>query len=267
MNSNIKVNASLAIATTIGIGLSAIAPANAFNFTTNITTDSNLTGNDIWQGDIFLESVEYDGTIIDRFALVNQVNILQNDEWTGGNSGAASADLGDKATVGLKQEKLTESGAGIALNNRYLSSIIDTEDSGTFKLNLFFDRAVDNLFFFERGQNSKLDVQALDGNGQLTGDLITIDSSKWQYAGYKLNTQEIGGTQNVGSLGINFADLGLDSAIYGVQVSTKGSSHRGPDFKVVGSKAQDVPEPITGLVLAAGMGGAALRRAKNSKKS
>jgi hypothetical protein len=33
------------------------------------------------------------------------------------------------------------------------------------------------------------------------------------------------------------------------------------------SKSQEVPEPITGLVLAAGMGGAALRRAKKSKQN
>jgi hypothetical protein len=38
-------------------------------------------------------------------------------------------------------------------------------------------------------------------------------------------------------------------------------------FLVRSAEVQDVPEPITGLVVAAGMGGAALRRAKNKKQS
>ena len=269
MNTNIKVNVSVAIATTIGVGLSAIAPANAFGFNFTTNTTNTLSGQDEWKGDIKLNSVTLtDGTVIDQFSLVNQVRIYENDEWTGGNTGAASADLGDLATVGRKEERLTEEGAKAVLNNRYLSSIIDTEDSGSFQLKLYFDRAVDNLYFFERGKNSLLDVQGLDANGNVIGSLIKIDSRTWQDAGYRLDTQEIGGSQAVGSLGISLADLGLESAIYGVQVSTNGGEHKGPDFKVFGSKAtQEVPEPITGLVLAAGMGGAALRRAKKSKKS
>lgn len=40
-----------------------------------------------------------------------------------------------------------------------------------------------------------------------------------------------------------------------------------PTFQLADQTSKDVPEPITGLVLAAGLGGVGLRRAKKSKQS
>ena len=222
-------------------------PAQAFSFMTN------FSGNNP-KGNILLNSVQLtDGTLISDFALANQANIISNDLWTGGNTGAASADMGDQATVGIKQERVDNNGVVASLGNLNLTSIIDTEDAGSSVIDVFFSSAVDNLFFWERGMNSKLDIQALDANGGVIGNLLTSYSGKWQYARYGIDTQEIIGTQRVGSLGVSLADLGVSSPISGVRVASRGRLYNGPDWKVVGSAAS-VPEPATlvGLGLVAG---------------
>ncbi|MDY7013360.1 MAG: exosortase-dependent surface protein XDP2, partial [Cyanobacteriota bacterium] len=205
----------------------AASPARAFRFTTNYT--AALSGDDKAKGDIWLKSVTLEnGEVISDFAVVKSAKIVSNDLYTGGNTGAASADLGDKATVGLKKENVGEAGVVAALGNLNLNSIIDTEDSGSFAMNLFFDTALDNLFVWERGMNSKLKVQALDANGNAIGTQLFINSNDakqnngqgangWSYAGYDIDTQEIYGAQQVASLGISMADFGLDAPIMGVR--------------------------------------------------
>lgn len=225
------------------------ASAQAFSFKTNY--NAALTGEDIWKGDIKLESVEFGGKTYKNFGLVNQVNILENDVWTKGNEGAASADYGDLATVGLKKEHLAvgvSEAAKTALGNLYLSSIIDTEDSGSFKMDLLFDKAVDNILVWERGQNSNLKIQALNAKGQLIGNELLLGRSKasnnslWTDAGYRLNTREISDAQAVSSLGLSLADLGIQSgSIHGLRVISE-SNYNGPDWKVIGTS---VPEPTT----------------------
>ena len=135
------------LATTLSLVMaSAIAlstPAKAFSFTSNYT--QTLSGSDAAKGDIFLNSVTLkSGQVISDFTLINTATIRYNDPHTGGSTGAASADIGDLATTGLKQEDLTPEGAKIVLNNLNLNNIIDTENSGTFELDLFFEKDVDN---------------------------------------------------------------------------------------------------------------------------
>ncbi|MGC1310294.1 MAG: exosortase-dependent surface protein XDP2 [Phormidesmis sp.] len=246
------------------------APAQAFSFTTNYT--SSLTGSDAAKGDILLNSVTLQsGEIISAFTLVTSANILSNDIYTGGNSGAASADIGDLATTGLRQEELTNEGAKAVLNNLNLNNIIDTEDKGNFILDLKFEKAVDNIFLWERGQNSKLDIQALDADGNVIGNKLNLEkSSNWDYAGFKIDTQEISSAQKVGSIGLSLADFGLTGGfIYSVRVSSEGKAYNGPDFKLLGSVAdrnnptQDVPEPSALIGLGAMVAGTfATRRRK-----
>lgn len=259
---------ALAAGTALTLAFVGAGRAEAFSFTTNYTLDDSLLGNDRSRGDILLESVTYGGQTFSAFSLVNAVDILQNDLWTGGNTGAGSADRGRFANDGIIQEALTADGAVAALGNLNLSSIVDGEDRGAFTLNLFFDRAAQDMLVWERGINSALSLQAIDQSGNLLGNSFTITKDRWENAGYRLGTTEIGNNiQNVGSWGISAADFGLgDGLIHGVQVSAQGTAlYNGPDFKIVGTAAQSVPEPS--LVLGFGtlfLMGLAGRRRQNS---
>lgn len=238
--------------------------AQAFSFTTNFTGSSPT-------GDILLDSVELDGKLINSFSLVNSANIISNTPITSSSStsGGASADLGDDATIGLKQEAVDNAGVISALGNLNLSSIIDTEDKGSFEIDLGFSSSVDSLLFWERGANSKLAIQALDAGGNPFGNLLTLSSASpaWASAGFSLDTTEITRAQRVTSVGIALADLGVSAPISGLRVSSE-SSFNGPDFKVVGvSTAASVPEPVTlsGLGLVAGI--IAVSRRKSVKQA
>ncbi|MEM8612361.1 MAG: exosortase-dependent surface protein XDP2 [Cyanobacteria bacterium P01_H01_bin.105] len=245
------------------IGLTAVAlatvkqaPANAFAFKTNYTT--NFSDEARWTNNLWLDSVEFTDEVtgesksISDFTLVNYVDNVTNDIWSGGNSGAASVDLGDSATIDLGNGTILKTGIeaptsddlSAVLSNKNLNNIVDTEDKGNFAMDLYFDKAVDNLFVWERGKNSQMDLQAIDRNGNVVGDLLTLSNSRnWNDAGFSLNTQEIGGVQKVGSLGVSIADLGVDAPITGVRVFSRGKAYNGPDWKILGSIADEQPTP------------------------
>ncbi len=222
--------------------------AQAFSFTTNFT-GKNAKNN------IMLNSVTLgNGSTVSDFTLVDRAKVVYNDKYTGGNTGAASADLGDKATIGIKQEDLTAAGAVKALGNLNLNSIIDTEDvgkigapgSGVSTVDVWFSKAADNVFLWERGMNSMMDVQALDYKGNVIGKLLTLNSTNWGYAGFSIDTTEIDSAQKMGSMGISRADFGVKGPIFGIRVASK-STYNGPDWKVTGSKAVPEPATLTGL--------------------
>ncbi|NEO27818.1 MAG: PEP-CTERM sorting domain-containing protein [Kamptonema sp. SIO4C4] len=230
------------------------APADAFSFKTN----ASGAGWDDTTGDIWLESIEMeDGTVVDEFSLIDSATIVENDEYTGGNTGAASTDKGDTTTTGTSIEAPSNEDLVGNLNNLNLNNIVDTEDSGDFQIDLFFNNPVDNLLMWERGMNSALAVQAIGADGELTGNKVKVDFrslSEEYYAGYKINTEEIGGAQKVGSYGLSMADLGVsDLSIDGFRFFSE-SEFNGPDWKIAGTNAErdvDVPEPGTVLGLAA----------------
>jgi hypothetical protein len=231
--------------------------AQAFSFTTNFKAD--LTGSNAAKGNIWLQSVKLsDGKVVNNFSLVNRAVILQNDQYKGKNTGAASSDRGDLAS-GIKKEDPTANDIATSLGNLNLNNIIDTEDTGSFKMNVFFNSAVDKLLLWERGRNSTLGIQAIDAAGKLLGNFREFNSKTWNYAGYNIDTTEITGAQQVGSLGVSLADLGVTKAIAGIQLTSK-KTYNGPDFKVVGTKS--VPEPMTlaGLGLVAGIMSTTRRR-------
>ncbi|QIR39623.1 PEP-CTERM sorting domain-containing protein [Tolypothrix sp. PCC 7910] len=240
--------------------LLAFSPAvKAATFQSNFTTA--LTGTDASKGDILLNSITQNGIKFSNFNFVTSASILENDVYTGGNTGAASTDKGDKANSPfLTQEDLkagnASDGAKVAafLGNNNLNNIIDTEDTGKFKINLKFasnitqdNTGLDNLFFWERGKNSKLTIQALDANNTIIGRAITLDSATFGDAGFKIDTMEIGGEQQVGSWGVKLQELGV-SSLSGLQL-TADKSFNGPDFKLLARSSQisseKVPEPST----------------------
>ncbi|MGC9503329.1 exosortase-dependent surface protein XDP2 [Baaleninema sp.] len=264
------ISSSLAAATLLTVN---VTPAQAFSFTTN------KTGSDP-KGLIELNSIQLDdGTVIDDFSFINEARIVSNDEYSGGNTGAASADIGDNLTsspdTGMKKENLSENELHVNLNNLNLNSIIDTEDNGNFAMDLFFDKAVDNLLVWERGMNSKLGVQAIDREGNLLGRYLEVNSKNWDYAGYNIDTQEIGSAQRVGARGISMAELGVeDKYITGFRFISE-SSFNGPDWKILGTdvtrggkvplETESVPEPGTmaGLLAVGGLLVASRRRRRS----
>ncbi|NJN30037.1 MAG: PEP-CTERM sorting domain-containing protein [Synechococcales cyanobacterium RM1_1_8] len=263
----------LAIAGILTTGMAALSvPAQAFSFTTNFNGGQGFDA----KKDILLDSVTLkDGTIVDQFSLVSKVSMIYNDEYIGGNTGAASTDLGDWATTGVRAEKASNQDIVAVLNNNNLNNIVDTEDTGRFIFDLAFESVVDNIYLWERGMNSQLKLQALDEKGNLLGAAFELSNSRnWDYAGFSIDTQEINGAQKVGSLGISLADLGVSNAyISGLRIISEGKAYNGPDWKVMGSVAEvaqvsfesnatAVPEPASLLGLAVLGGAAALRRRK-----
>ena len=96
-----------------------------------------------------------------------------------------------------------------------------------------------------------------------------VDGPTWDPFGVVLNgiftqlTSEVG-KQQLGSYSFNV----LKGDIFGFAIKTTDNRFGAGQVAISNFKApKDVPEPITGLVLAAGMGGAALRRAKKSKQN
>ncbi|BAY25480.1 hypothetical protein NIES2100_52860 [Calothrix sp. NIES-2100] len=293
---------SALIAISFGAGLVLAPSAQAATFSTNVTYA--LQGADAAKGDIWLNYIEQNGKKFNNFSFVNSASVIENTPITANlntqtsnpdvtnksinNTGAASTDRGDKASKpkdangnplevsGLKDP----TGAEIAayLGNKNLNNMIDTEDNGAFKINLFFDTLIkqdnsglDNLFFWERGMNSDLRIRAIDGNGNLVGTALKLERGKQQSAGYSINTTEISDTQQVGSWGVSLKDLGLSNTsatngIKGIQIVAKSTDnndsedYNGPDFKVIARKGspyyeapppppQRVPEPSTTAAL------------------
>ena len=253
--------------------------ANAATFQTNFT--QSLRGADASKGDIWLNYITQDGTKFNNFSFINKVDILSNTPITNvqagststpgpnnNNTGAASTDKGDKASSPIAVSGLKNpTGAEIAafVGNKNLNNIIDTEDTGSFKINLFFDSSIqkdntglDNLFFWERGMNSDLGIQAIDSNGKLIGKFLQLNRQDQNDAGYSINTTEIDDDQKVGSWGVKLKQLGVDS-LSGIQITTN-ADYNGPDFKVIArngkpyyqappSPPKKVPEPNTAAAL------------------
>ncbi|WP_239112411.1 exosortase-dependent surface protein XDP2 [Halomicronema sp. CCY15110] len=256
---------ALGVATTC-VMMSATG-AQAFNFTTQASNfDPISTANP--KEDIFLKSITVGNKVIEDFVFVTSATINQNDPRdlnaadNTNNSGAASSDLGDNATVGVKAEDPNATNVVQSLGNNNLNSIIDTEDKGSFEITLEFGKAINNFLFWERGGNSKLGVRVGDKEVILdSGNPFMVGSKTnetFTDAAFDIDTTEIGSKQSVFSYGLSLADLGLGRAKT-ITVFSNGSSFNGPDFKVVGAQ---VPEPATmlGLGLVAGAGFLASRR-------
>lgn len=258
-----KLMAATSVAT--GAVLAISNSASAFSFTTNYTGAPP-------KGDIFLDSVVLeDGELIEDFSYISDAYIVENDEYHGGNSGAASADKGDNATTGIAKEDVGPEEIVQNLSTNNLNNIIDTEDSGAFQIDLEFDKGMDNLLVWERGMNSDLAVQAFgldeDGNEVLVGTKFKITRDMWQDTGFDIDTTEIGGAQSVGSYGLSIEDdLNATVPVTKVRFFSE-SSFNGPDWKFIGTDAargESVPEP--GMALGLGVLGAmfAAKRARNA---
>lgn len=229
----LSVSASLAL----GSLLLMTSTAKAASFTTNFTPNSPDPKADIW-----LQSITQNGKTFSNFSLVESA-ILRSAQT---RLGPASTDRGDNASSPSNpNEKPTNQQIAEFLGNRNLNNVIDTEDDGGFNLDIFFDKHIrvdntglDNLFFWERGRNSDLQIQALDAAGNVIGNALTLFRADQGQGGFRIDTTEIGGSQAVGTWGVNLAQLGV-TELKGLKLISN-ASFSGPDFKVV---ARTTPEP------------------------
>ncbi len=235
---NVFIHLSL-VASSV-LAFSSVAKADSF-----VTNFNAVNGN---AGDINLLSIQQNGKTITDFSLVNNASIIYNTPVSSIlNSGAASTDLGITANNPnnpnpvYRKEDPTDSDIAAYLGKENLNNIIDTEDAGSFNINVFFDSqittdnlGVDNLFFWERGQNSDLGVQAIDADGNTIGNFFKLSQtrSSSNFAGYSIHTVEGNFPQSVGSWGLDILqDLGV-SSLAGLKL-TADSSYNWRDFKVI----------------------------------
>ncbi|MEA5564019.1 exosortase-dependent surface protein XDP2 [Anabaena sp. UHCC 0399] len=276
---NILTSAVVALSAALAMSSTAKAASFITNFTPNPANP---------QEDIFLTSIQQGGQTLLPFTnllLVNDARINFNTPKTSvPNSGAASTDRGELATnpLGFAPNE-DPTGAEIAayLGNYNLNNIVDSEDTPTsrFDIDVFFEapviadsRGLDSFFFFERGLNSDIQLQAIDINGNLVGSSYKITRGKWTAAGYSMDTTEVPGAQPVGSWGVSYADLGLgsDVVLSGLKLISE-SSFNGPDFKVFATASFccgpiPIPEPTTIIGLGAVAGLTLVRRRQMKTK-
>lgn len=264
---NFLFSTGLALSTVVGLS----GAAQAASFTTNFTPNpANPRGN------IFLQSITQNGFTRSNFNFVESANIISN---TGLTIGGASTDRGDNASNppggGNPAEFPTNGQLAAYLGNNNLNNIVDTEDDGQFVIDLTFEDLIgavsgvtDSLYFWERGGNSAITVQALDAAGNPIGNAVTINPPVWEPAGYSIDTTEIVGAQPVGSYGVSLGNLGLANNVTFRSIRlTALTSSIGPDFKVVALPAisNPIPEPATILGLGS-VAALALVRRRQLKK-
>lgn len=236
----------------------ATAPAQAFSgfsFTTNYSPKPADP-----RKDIKLEYVKYGGKTIGNFGLVDRAEIRVNDTKIGPGSSDHGVDtvLDTYLPQGPNVEKPTNADVVASLGNLNLNSIIDTEDNrGTSIIDVYFKKAARTFYFFERGMNSDLTVEALDAAGTVV-DNYTITRALFHAnpTGYSLHTTEIDKAQPVGSYGLT-----LSHNVAGLRLSSNNPTMNGPDYKVVAK----VPEPTAIAALGIVAGIAALSRRKKNQ--
>lgn len=233
------------------------APAQAgtfhgFDFSTEFTPDTPDP-----QADITLQSVT--GTLggyVETFSLVTGA---VNHNLANNNNGPSSTDCGDLVNCTPVEEA---SGNDIVdiLGNLNLNKIVDIENEnsseGQTSFDIFFTEDVNTFYFWERGMNSDLMVEALDANGNVIGGK-KIGRDSWLDAGYDIDTQEITEAQDVGAYGLK-----LNTDVKGLRLSSE-IAFNGPDIKVVATKT--TPEP--GSMAALGLIGGSALLAKRRKSA
>jgi PEP-CTERM motif len=242
----------------------ATAPAQAFSGF-SFTTDYSPKAFDP-KKDIKLESVTYGGKTYSDFGLVTKAVIQTNNRTTTSQQGPGSSDQGDETVLdaylpeGPKAENPTNADIVASLGNLNLNSIIDTEDNlGISVIDVYFKKPAKTFYFFERGMNSDLSVDALDAAGNVV-DTFKITRALFgsSPAGYSINTTEIDGAQQVGSYGLTLKR----NDVVGLRLSSDNTMN-GPDYKVFAK----VPEPGTIAALGTIAGLAVLARRKKSQSA
>lgn len=189
---------------------------------------------------------------------------------TSGNKYPGNPDRADHSTpYGGEANKTGTLQEVFGINN--LSHIIDGEDQDAWQIELYMtpgeevyndgDASTVELAIFERGWNSKLGVRGIYDTGDGIGftNSIVITPQDETYAGWKLNTLEIGEDQKVAGVGISLDSFGKDigTKFLGFQLFAE-CDFNGPD--VVGVRAQNNYVPAPGAMALLGIAGLGLNR-------
>ncbi|MCW5623584.1 MAG: PEP-CTERM sorting domain-containing protein [Burkholderiales bacterium] len=261
------VAAAFAVATGVSVPAHAVS-FTAFDFTSNVSTSGAFGGvNGIYgNGDVRLDSITFDGYALTQAQLqtASAATIIVDDgrdAARGGNNLAAGRGINSVAdtwtTEGPATITPTSTDIHGALANFNLTSIVVTrETNGIAIVDVSFANPTDRFFFWERGFNSDILVQALNENDQAIGS-YTILRSNYAQTGIVITTDNgsfLNNGQALGSIGLQ-----TDEAVSKLRLAsfrTDVLNYNGPDYKVLATAGPlaPVPEPSTYLLMLAGLG-------------
>lgn len=194
------------------------------------------------------------------------VNHLNNHHANPDRADVSSAYLAENDAKGTLREVFGPFG-GVRGGGGYknMSYLIDGEDTASWTLDLFFgdglyidvddDNDTVELALLERGRNSDLKVYGIREGGSLTEGVV-INRSKFDAAGWTLDTLEIAESQSVGGVGLSLdEDWGR---LIGFRFKAL-DSYNGPDLIAVGTPTP-VPAPGSAALLVSALAVAGVRR-------
>lgn len=257
---NTVASAALSIAAAAGAQATTFT---AFSFATGASTSGAFGGvNGSWgNGDVRLDSVSFNGRTLQQAQLqtVSSASIVVDDgrDAVNGGGNLATGRGINSVADGWTNEgpaTVTPTGADLqaALGNFNLGSIVVTrENRGLAVVDVSFAEATHAFFFWERGFNSDLLVEALDADGKVTGS-YTILRANYAQSGVTVSTDNgafILAGQQLGSIGL-YTDVAVNRLRL-VSIKSDTLDYNGPDYKLLAAIPSAVPEP-SGVALALG---------------
>ncbi|AHB41134.1 hypothetical protein P148_SR1C00001G0329 [candidate division SR1 bacterium RAAC1_SR1_1] len=189
---------------------------------------------------VMLKGISFDKIIFPELILVNKVKQIKPVP----NKNELSTDRGDLASyINPNKEDPTEEEIADYLSNNNLNNLIDGEGRGEVILDVELEKIVyDNtkkgdvigeLLIFERGMNADMYIQSVDSlGGKELGKKIFLNRKDLIYAGFDVDTVEIGTPQKMGYWKVDLEKLGV-GAIKFLRISSE-PKNSGPDFKIIG---------------------------------
>lgn len=189
--------------------------------------------------DVILKWISFDKVVFPELIRVSTVKFLKPIP----NKWELSTDRGDLSSYNyVNKENPTDQEIADYLSNNNLNNIIDGEGRWEVVLDVELEKIVyDNtkwedvvseLLIFERGMNADLYIQSLDSlGGKELGKKIFLNRKDLIYAGFDVDTVEIGAAQKMGYRKVDLAKLEV-WAIKFLRITSE-PKNSGPDFKII----------------------------------
>lgn len=201
--------------------------------------------------DVILKWISFDNVVFPELVLVKDVKQITPKP----NNNELSTDRWDLAWyTTINKENPNEKEIAEYLSNSNLNNLIDGEWRWEVKLDVEFNQtlsdntstgdAVGEILIFERGMNSDISIQVVDklwGNTLWTK--LFLNRKDMKYAGFNVDTIEIGETQKMGYWRIDLSKLSVPEVKY-IRISSL-PVNSGPDFKIIGLNTKKCqPKPL-----------------------